>query len=193
LQKAFSLPRNSTRSTNANVSVSPAALAAGPPTLRRVFDPGGIVAVLNRHDVRFVVIGGMAAMVHDLPLPATVDIDITPSRDPDNLERLAAAFDELEAELLTSERGGTWFPRHPLENWAQYDTLHLMTKYGPLDLVFVPDGAVRGYDDLAESANNQNVAGSDAPVITIAAWERLKEASGRAKDLEHLDRYRENM
>jgi hypothetical protein len=71
-----------------------------------VCDPGAIVAVLNRHEVRFVVIGGMAAMVRDLPVPATVDIDITPSREPDNLERLAAAFDELEAGLLTADRGG---------------------------------------------------------------------------------------
>ena len=106
-------------------------VALAHPTLRRhVFDPGAIVAVTNRHGVRFVVIGGMAAMVRDLPVPATVDIDITPSRDPDNLERLAAVFDELDAGLLTADQGGTWFPRHPLENWAQYDTLYLMSKYG---------------------------------------------------------------
>jgi len=30
-------------------------------------------------------------------------------------------------------------------------------------------------------------------VITVAAWERLKQASGRAKDLEHLDLYREGL
>jgi hypothetical protein len=66
-----------------------------------------------------------------------------------------------------------------------------MTKYGPLDLVFAPDGAARGYDDLEALADGQRVAGSDALVITVATWERLKEASGRAKDLEHLDRYRE--
>ncbi len=138
------------------------------------------------------MIGGMAAMAHDLPVPVTIDIDITPSRDPDNLERLATAFDELEAGLLTADQGGTWFPRHPLENWAQYDTLHLMTKHGPLDLVFAPDGATRGYDDLAASADGQLVDGNEALVITVAAWARLKEASGRAKDLEHLDRYREH-
>ncbi|KLR61747.1 hypothetical protein IMCC26207_10664 [Actinobacteria bacterium IMCC26207] len=158
-----------------------------------MFDPGAIIAILNRHQVRFVVIGGMAAMVRDLPVPATVDIDITPSRDPDNLERLAAAFDDLEAGLLTADQGGTWFPRRPLENWAQYDTLHLMSKYGPLDLVFAPDGAARGYEDLAASADSQQVEGSQALVITVATWERLKEASGRAKDLEHLDLYRESL
>ena len=43
--------------------------------------------------------------LRDLPMPATVDIDVTPARDPDNLERLAAAFDELEAGLLTADRG----------------------------------------------------------------------------------------
>jgi len=65
--------------------------------------------------------------------------------------------------------------------------------HDPLDLVFVPDGAARGYDDLAASADDQRVAGSEALVITAATWERLKEASGRAKDLEHLDRYREDL
>ena len=42
-------------------------------------------------------VGGMAAHLNDLPVPATVDIDVTPSRRPANLERLAKAFDELEA------------------------------------------------------------------------------------------------
>jgi len=68
-----------------------------------------------------------------------------------------------------------------------------MSKYGPLDLVFVPDGAAPGYADLAASADDQQVAGSEALVITVATWERLKEASGRAKDLEHLDLYREGL
>lgn len=189
--RACSLPKSWTRSTNVNDAALLGVVSARPALRRLLFDPGAIVAVLNRHQVRFVVIGGMAAMVRDLPVPATVDIDITPARDTDNLERLASAFDELEAGLLTADRGGTWFPRHPISNWAQYDTLHLMTKYGPLDLVFAPDGAAHGYDDLEALADGQRVAGSDALVITVATWERLKEASGRAKDLEHLDRYRE--
>ena len=106
-----------------------------------MLNPAAIVEVLVRHGVRFVVIGGVAAMVHDLPLPATIDIDVTPDRQVGNLERLALAFNELEAGLLTADAGGTWFPRHPIENWASYDTLHLMTNFGPLDIVFTPDGA----------------------------------------------------
>jgi hypothetical protein len=40
-------------------------------------DPGTIVRVLNKHGVRYAVIGGIAAEIHELPVPATVDIDVT--------------------------------------------------------------------------------------------------------------------
>lgn len=129
-------------------------------------------------------------MIHDLPVPATIDIDVTPSRDTENLECLAAAFDELQAGLLTADVGGTPFPRHPIENWARYDTLHLMTIHGPLDIVFAPDGAERGFVDLAPDAEHHTFGDTTALVISVATWERLKESSGRAKDLEHLDLYR---
>lgn len=156
-------------------------------------DIAGVVRTLNAHGVRYVVIGGVAALVHNLPLPATVDIDVTPSRDTKNLERLAKAFDALEAGLLTADEAGTWFPRHPVEHWAQYDTLHLMTKHGPLDIVFTPDGAPQGYADLEPGSEERPVQASDARalVISIPLWEQLKHASGRAKDLEHLDRFYE--
>ncbi|MGH9040321.1 MAG: hypothetical protein ACRDZ3_08825 [Acidimicrobiia bacterium] len=154
-------------------------------------DIAGIIRALNGRGVSYVVIGGVAALVHDLPLPATVDIDVTPARDPKNLARLADTFDDLDAGLLTADASGTWFPRRPVENWAQYDTLHLMTKYGPLDIVFTPDGAPRGFEDLVMSAERHCVQGADATalVISIPTWERLKHATGRAKDLEHLDRF----
>ena len=154
-------------------------------------DPGAIVRVLNKHGVRYVVIGGIAAEIHDLPVPATVDIDVTPARDHENLERLARAFDELEASLYTAEEAGTWFPRIPVERWSQYDTLHLMTKAGPIDIVFVPDGAPSGYADLADDAVSAKLDHQPVMVITVAKWEALKQATGRAKDLEHLDRYYE--
>ena len=65
-------------------------------------DPAAIIGVLNYCGVRFVVIGGIAAQLHDLAVPATIDIDVTPARDNKNLQRLAKAFDELEAGLATA-------------------------------------------------------------------------------------------
>lgn len=152
---------------------------------------GAIVEILNQHDVRFVIIGGIAAQLLDLPVPATIDIDLTPSRDGKNLDRLADAFDVLEAGLFTTDQGGTWFPRRPVENWAQYDTLHLMTIHGPLDLVFAPDGALGGYEELAGDAIQLSIEDQPVLVISASTWETLKQASGRAKDLQHLDQYYE--
>ena len=54
------------------------------------FDPVAILEALTQRGVRFVVIGGIAALSHGSPLP-TEDVDITPERDDENLERLAAA------------------------------------------------------------------------------------------------------
>jgi len=92
-----------------------------------------LIAALTRNAVDFVVIGGVAAQLHRLPMPATVDLDITPSRSPENLIRLAKVFDEIDAALATAGEYGTWFPRHPISNWAQYDMIHLVTKFGLLD------------------------------------------------------------
>lgn len=150
---------------------------------------GAIVRTLNRHGVRYVIIGGIAAQLRDLPVPATIDIDITPAKDHRNLVRLAEAFDELEAGLYTADSAGTWFPRTPVELWSQYSTLHLMTRHGPIDIVFAPDGAPGGFADLSKGASRGELDDETVMVITVATWEALKVASGRAKDLEHLDAY----
>lgn len=63
------------------------------------FDPHSVFAVLNRHRVRYVVIGGIANTFHGSPYP-TYDLDITPSTDKRNLSALAAALTDLEAREL---------------------------------------------------------------------------------------------
>jgi hypothetical protein len=48
--------------------------AAGEPEL----NAAAIVAALNRHQVRYVIIGAFAAIAQRAPIPATRDIDLTP-------------------------------------------------------------------------------------------------------------------
>jgi hypothetical protein len=62
----------------------------------RPFDPAAILRILEAHDVRYVLIGGLAASLHGSP-HVTTDVDISPSADRDNLVRLAAALGELDA------------------------------------------------------------------------------------------------
>ncbi|MDX1619854.1 MAG: hypothetical protein R3320_02610, partial [Nitriliruptorales bacterium] len=67
------------------------------------FDPTEIIRILDQHDVRYVLVGGVAARLHGSP-SLTEDIDLTPDRSTDNLRRLAAALEELGARLAVPDR-----------------------------------------------------------------------------------------
>ncbi|MCL1586917.1 MAG: hypothetical protein M3092_00745 [Actinomycetia bacterium] len=54
-----------------------------------------------------------------------------------------------------------------MENWAQYDTLHLITSFGPLDIVFFPDGAPNGYSGLVPEATRGSLEGQSVVVISV--------------------------
>ncbi len=70
-----------------------------------VFDPVQLLAVLDRHGVRFVVIGGFAAVAYGSPLPTS---DITPARDAENLGRLSEALSDLAARVRVRGIPGGW-------------------------------------------------------------------------------------
>jgi hypothetical protein len=61
-------------------------------------DVGAVLGALERRGVKFVLIGGMAGVVHGSPFP-TEDIDITPERSQENLARLSSALTDLDARV----------------------------------------------------------------------------------------------
>ena len=151
-----------------------------------------LIAALTDNAVDFVVIGGVAAQLHRLPMPATVDLDITPSQSLENLARLAKVFDEIDAALATAGEYGTWFPRLPILNWAQYETLHLITKFGLLDLVFKPDGSTKGFEELVNSSALIPLENMGVQVISIEKWLEHKAATNREKDSLHIDLFKKS-
>src|SRR5437667_11954461 len=66
------------------------------------FDPESILAALERERVRYVVIGGLAAVLQGSPI-FTQDVDICPARDRDNLVRLAQALESIGARIRTED------------------------------------------------------------------------------------------
>jgi hypothetical protein len=155
----------------------------------RKLDVEGLLEALVSHSIDFILIGGMAAQILNLPVPSTIDVDIAPLRNRKNLQRLSEFFEDVNASLLTAEEDGTWFPRTPIENWAQYSTLHLVTDFGLLDLVFEPAGTSDGYQDLVKGSMLLQVGHSMIRCITEDQWVELKSSTGRPKDLEQLRQY----
>ena len=144
------------------------------------FRPEEILAVVARHQVSFVVIGGLAAIAWGSP-HVTSDIDIAPDRTAPNLERLSAALDELDARVWTpAVPEGVAFG-HDALSLADVGVRNLVTRFGRLDISFLPSGT-QGYDDLHRDAERLDLLGVVVEVASLADVIRSKEAAGRDKD-----------
>jgi hypothetical protein len=153
------------------------------------FDPGRLIAALARHSVRFIVIGAVAAIAQGSPLP-TEDLDITPEREPENLERLAAALQELGAKLRVPRGEGVDFPVDA-EFLGRMDVWTLTTDAGDLDIAFVPAGT-EGYSDLLRDAIEVDL-GEPVLVASLRDVIRSKEAANRPKDQAQMPALRQTL
>jgi hypothetical protein len=113
------------------------------------------------------------------PLP-TQDVDVTPARDPVNLERLAAALSELQAELRLPGGKTHPFPIEPAY-LGDSDSWTLATTAGDLDILFRPSGT-NGFDDLRRDGLEITLRGTPVLLASLRDIIRMKEASNRPKD-----------
>jgi hypothetical protein len=135
---------------------------------------------LARHNVEYVLIGGLAANLHGSPL-VTNDADITPLRTPDNLQRLAEALRELNARIrTTAEPDGLPFACDA-EMFERTKMVNMHTNAGDFDISFEP-AAFNGYDELASHAVETVVFGVLVKVAALRDIIRSKETANRAKD-----------
>lgn len=145
------------------------------------FDPVAICRILNASGVKFVVLGGFAAVVHGSPVP-TEDIDVIPSRDHENLERLAEALKTMNAAIRTSD--GPVQTRIDAGFIASMpNMLNLVTDHGDMDLVFSPAGQLAGYEQWNQRAEFAEL--EPGLVVAIAALDDIiasKTAANRLKD-----------
>src|SRR5436305_3941149 len=97
------------------------------------FQPTEILRVLADHRVRYVLIGGLAAVARGSP-QATFDVDVTPLRTTENLERLSTALSALEARVWTPDVPDGLPFGHDADSIAAVAVWNLLTRYGRLDI-----------------------------------------------------------
>ena len=113
------------------------------------FDPERMLSVLAAEGVQFVLIGGMAAILHG-DVGVTVDLDVVPDRDAANLERLARALRTLGARIRTEgEPEGLAFDCSAqfFASLSPDAIVNMTTEAGDLDVTFCPSGT-QGFKDL---------------------------------------------
>lgn len=159
-------------------------------------DPGreALLRALRDGDVRFVLIGGAALESHEQP-HRTEDIDITPDREVENLQRLADVLNRLECRLEIDPNR----PEAAVELPPDYFTAaslgratvwNLRTAHGKIDLTVAPSGFPDGYTQLAPDARIGRVHATRIEVViaSLADVEHSKRVADRPKDRVYLER-----
>ncbi len=140
-----------------------------------------ILTVLHRHEVDFVIVGGIAAILQGSPV-MTEDLDLVYSTEPDNVSRLAHAVREIEARY-----------RDPAGRIIEPDEAKLAslrinlldTRLGKLDLLWtIGNGAA--FIDLLPRCETFEVAGLRLSVIPLEVLIEAKEIADRPKDRQAL-------
>lgn len=139
-----------------------------------------LIETLNRHEVEFAVVGGVAAVLHGAPV-TTFDLDALFRVNVSNAQRLLAALQELHARY----RGHTP-PLHPtLADLLAGGHLLLATDAGPLDMLgFI--GEHERYEDVANAIVQLKADDLSVPILGLDDLIRVKRALSRDKDLPAL-------
>jgi len=145
-------------------------------------DFAALLAVLDRHRVEFILIGGAAAIAHG-SARLTQDLDVVYDRSPPNLERLVAALENEKPYLRGAPPGLPFvWDRVTLSRGLNFT---LSTSLGDIDLLGeIPGGG--SYRDLRVNAIELTVFGMRCLCLSLPQLIRAKRAAGRPKDLEAL-------
>jgi predicted nucleotidyltransferase len=144
---------------------------------QRFFD---ILRTLNEHGVRYVLIGGLAAIMWGSD-SITHDVDVCYDRNEENLKALIRALRSLEAHLRGWPAG---VPEIIDERAFRLgDTMTFVTKFGDFDCLGTPSGT-DGYSELLQHAKAMEVEeGVSVLVASIDDIILMKRTAGRVKDL----------
>jgi hypothetical protein len=147
-----------------------------------------VLRTLAKHEVQYIVVGGVAAVLHGAPL-TTFDLDLVHSRAPENLVRLAMALEELDAYY----RGrGDQRLRPTAENLASPGHHLLVTRNGPLDLLGTI-GTGREFDSLLKHTTQLSVGELRLRVLNLDILITVKEEVGHEKDKAMLPLLRQTL
>ena len=128
--------------------------------------------------VDFVVIGGIAAILHGSSR-ATFDLDVCFATDEPNLRSLGEVLVGLEARLKGVDDAVPFVP--DAETLRRVEVLTLETAAGELDVLARPSGAAR-YDVLRRRADRYDLGGFSVLVASVDDLIAMKQAANRRKD-----------
>ena len=144
-----------------------------------VVDGPSLLTTLADAGVEFITVGGTAAALHGSPM-FTADLDIVHRRTPENVARLVAVLESLDAWFRADLTGRKLRPT--AGHLSGPGQSLLATRLGPLDsLGTLHDG--RGFDDLLPHTVAVPLRERTLRVLDLPTLIDLKVSIGRDKDV----------
>ena len=137
-----------------------------------------VFEILAKHDVEFIITGGVSAVLMGAPV-TTFDLDIIHHRTEENINKLLLALDELDAHYRLRRDIKIKPQRQALEGKGHH---LLLTTCGPLDILGTV-GNELSYPDILPDIEKIEVDSCVLQVQSLASLIKLKQTIGRAKDL----------
>lgn len=139
-----------------------------------------LIELLSTNKVEFVIVGGLAAVVHGASY-ITNDLDICYRRDDENLKRLVTALKGAKPRLRgpNQEEIPFLFDEKTLKNGFNFT---LVTDLGDIDLLgeLTPVGT---YEQLLKNSMKATLYDHPCYVISLEDLIQTKKQAGRNKDL----------
>jgi hypothetical protein len=136
-----------------------------------------LLRTLVDHRVDFIIVGGVSAVLHGAPV-TTFDLDIVHARTPENISRLLAALNDLDACYRAS---GDRRLKPEFDHLASPGHQLLMTRLGPLDLLGAI-GTDHDYEYLSHHIVEYGISGLRLHVLDLETLIAVKEEVGFEKD-----------
>ncbi|MFP5363921.1 MAG: hypothetical protein ACLGI5_14450 [Thermoleophilia bacterium] len=134
---------------------------------------------LAEHDVEFVVIGDVAAAIHDQG-GFVAGLAIVPGGYGRNAERLSGALQAMDAELGIAGTPAQTQLDHRRTDLRDVAPCSFLTRYVDVDVDFEPKGT-GGYRDLFDEAARVELARGIRPLVAAPAdLERIRRAAAPA-------------
>lgn len=137
-----------------------------------------LLRALTEGNVRFIVVGGIAAVAQGVPV-VTFDVDVVHERSPENVQRLLAVLTGIDAVYVRPSGSPPIAPRSDL---LLGDGHHLLTSvHGRLDVLGRIEGG-RGYEELLPFTVGSRFGDAVVRLLSVETILEIKRASARPKD-----------
>ena len=144
-------------------------------------DLSAIIEGLIKADVKFILVGGLAAVIQGAPI-TTMDVDIVHNRSSENIAKLfaflksiTATYRRLDDKVIEPKEDDLSGTGHAL----------FTTHFGPLDVLAVIEEG-KTYEDLIEHTVEIEFRGHVIRVLDLKMLIKLKRTSKDPKDKQRL-------